>query len=155
MKIFCLDKKIAIYYIIAIFFITLDRFLKTLALTLPDKLEFLNGWINFNFVKNFNIAFSLPITGVGLNIFVFILIVFLIYFLIFLCGQKYYFRMFLVLNVILGAASNLYDRLKFGFVVDYIDLKYFAVFNVADTMISISVVILGVIILINDKNKIN
>jgi len=37
--------------------------------------------------------------------------------------------------VILGALSNLLDRLKFGYVVDYLDLRYFTVFNLADVMI--------------------
>lgn len=34
-----------------------------------------------------------------------------------------------------GAISNLVDRLRFGYVVDYIDLKAFPVFNLADVAI--------------------
>ena len=34
-----------------------------------------------------------------------------------------------------GAISNIIDRFKYGYVVDYFDLKYFTVFNLADTMI--------------------
>ena len=48
---------------------------------------------------------------------------------------------------ILGASSNFYDRLKYGFVVDYLDLKYFTVFNVADAMISLSVLFMAYLLI--------
>ena len=41
----------------------------------------------------------------------------------------------LTVFLVLGAASNLYDRLKYEYVIDYIDLKWFTVFNLADSMI--------------------
>lgn len=44
-----------------------------------------------------------------------------------------------------GAASNLVDRLRFGFVMDYIDLKVFPVFNLADVAI-----VLGAVFLIKE-----
>jgi len=46
------------------------------------------------------------------------------------------------LAVILGAAGNLFDRLKYGYVVDYLDLKYFTAFNLADVMIVAGVIYL-------------
>ncbi len=44
--------------------------------------------------------------------------------------------------IVLGAGSNLLDRIKYSYVIDYIDLKYFTVFNIADTMISLGVALL-------------
>lgn len=41
-----------------------------------------------------------------------------------------------------GAVSNIYDRLFRGFVVDYIDLRVWPVFNLADTCITFGVFIL-------------
>lgn len=41
-----------------------------------------------------------------------------------------------------GALSNLYDRIFLGFVVDYIDLRIWPVFNLADSAISVGVAIL-------------
>lgn len=38
-----------------------------------------------------------------------------------------------------GALGNAYDRLFVGRVPDFIDLKYFAIFNGADIMVTISV----------------
>ena len=51
--------------------------------------------------------------------------------------------------IILGAVSNLLDRITYGFVVDYIQTPlYWWVFNIADIMITI-----GVIGLIFSKNE--
>ena len=41
-----------------------------------------------------------------------------------------------------GAAGNLLDRLRFGYVVDFIDLRVWPVFNVGDSAITIGVTLL-------------
>ena len=41
-----------------------------------------------------------------------------------------------------GAASNLMDRLRFGFVIDYLDFRVWPVFNIADASISVGVCLL-------------
>lgn len=53
----------------------------------------------------------------------------------------------LVLGLILGGAlGNLFDRVKFGCVVDFIDLRVWPVFNIADSAITVGVVILGILL---------
>jgi len=42
-----------------------------------------------------------------------------------------------------GALGNLIDRLRFGYVIDFIDFKFWPIFNVADSCISIGVAILA------------
>lgn len=41
-----------------------------------------------------------------------------------------------------GAIGNIADRIRLGYVVDFIDLRWFPVFNVADSCITIGVVLL-------------
>ena len=41
-----------------------------------------------------------------------------------------------------GAAGNLIDRLRFGYVIDFIDFRVWPVFNVADSAITIGVALL-------------
>lgn len=41
-----------------------------------------------------------------------------------------------------GAAGNLLDRLRFGYVVDFIDLRVWPVFNVGDSAITVGVALL-------------
>ena len=46
-----------------------------------------------------------------------------------------------------GTLGNLVDRLKYGYVIDFIDVRVWPVFNVADSFICIGalIVILGIL----------
>lgn len=44
--------------------------------------------------------------------------------------------------IVAGAASNLVDRLRWGQVVDYLDVPWFTVFNLADVLITTGVALL-------------
>lgn len=46
--------------------------------------------------------------------------------------------------ILAGALGNLYDRLTLGFVVDFLDLRVWPVFNVADSCITVGAVLVGV-----------
>jgi len=48
-----------------------------------------------------------------------------------------------VLLVISGAMGNLYDRIAYGYVVDFLDFKIWPVFNVADSCITIGACLLA------------
>ena len=50
-----------------------------------------------------------------------------------------------------GAVGNLIDRIFFGYVIDFIDLRVWPVFNVADSAITIGAVLLGISILKTNK----
>lgn len=145
-----INKKMVIVFLVTIFFIALDRFLKILAFQLPTPFNLIGSILKFHFTPNPYIAFSLPLSGLGLNIIIAIIILILVYdcFLLVKTGRV---KEGIVLTfIILGAISNLIDRLKFGYVVDYFDLKYFTVFNLADVMI-----VTGVIILLFLKMKVS
>ncbi len=55
--------------------------------------------------------------------------------------------------IVTGLLGNLIDRVFRGFVVDFIDLHWWPVFNLADSCIVIGVIWLGVIILLEDFQK--
>lgn len=42
-----------------------------------------------------------------------------------------------------GALGNLVDRLRFGYVVDFLDFRIWPVFNLADVAIVVGVILLG------------
>ena len=63
---------------------------------------------------------------------------------------------FFLLLIIGGASGNLFDRLYYSSVIDFIDISYanfhWFIFNVADIFISIGVIMLIIIEIINKKN---
>lgn len=50
-----------------------------------------------------------------------------------------------------GAIGNIADRMRLSYVVDFIDFRWWPVFNVADSAISIGVCLLLIRMLIHDK----
>lgn len=56
----------------------------------------------------------------------------------------------LSLSLILGGAvGNLIDRLRFGFVIDFLDFRVWPVFNIADSVITLAALVLSWELLFN------
>ena len=53
-----------------------------------------------------------------------------------------------------GAASNFFDRIRYGAVIDYIDVRWFTVLNIADIMISVGAALLVLVLWRDDKKMI-
>lgn len=119
--------------------VLIDRLMKWLCIdgAFTPPISIWDDFIALNFIKNPYISFSLPLSGWGLNLIIFFLIVFLIYQAVVRFRIPAEFS--LLILIILGAASNFLDRLVYGYVIDYLDFKYFTVFNIADAMIVIGV----------------
>ncbi len=132
-------KTASILLVIAVFLFILDRYLKYLALEQKQAYNLLGNIFRFNLAKNYNIAFSLPISGWFLIFLIIIILVFLLFYSLQLVQKQDWLRLLLLTNIQIGAISNLIDRFKYGYVIDYFDLKYFTIFNLADTMISLSI----------------
>jgi len=114
------------------------RYLFLLFLLLSTD-QFLKYTFLKNSVCNKNIAWSIPIAP-GVFYFISTLIIFfLIYY--FLKSERNSEKIALIF-VFSGAISNLTDRVARGCVVDFIDLKFWPVFNLADVYITMGVVLL-------------
>ena len=137
-------------YSAVIFFVVIDRFLKVLAVNLAGRqYDIIGDVFKFSLTKNSYIAFSLPLSGFWLNLIIGLVILILIYYLVRAWTRGESLIAVSLLAVVLGAVSNLFDRLRFGYVIDYFDLKYFTVFNLADALIISGV--LGLLYLLNKK----
>jgi signal peptidase II len=54
-----------------------------------------------------------------------------------------------------GAIGNLLDRIRYGYVVDFIQLGFWPVFNIADSCIVIGIILLSFILLRSGKSTPN
>ncbi|MGE0492824.1 MAG: signal peptidase II [Vulcanimicrobiota bacterium] len=52
-----------------------------------------------------------------------------------------------------GAAGNLLDRIRHSFVVDFLDFKIWPVFNLADSGITVGIVILVILMVFEGRNE--
>lgn len=132
-------ENIAIVLTVAIFFIA-DRYLKFLALNFSadEPTRLVDHLLSFHPTANYFLAFSLPIAGPSIIAAVGLIIIIVAIHIFHLMRQKNNLRSEIVLwtMIFLGALSNIFDRLTYGYVIDYLDLRYFTVFNLADLMIS-------------------
>ena len=150
------NKKMTTITLVVIFFAAVDRLCKSLALNnfFNTPIDLIGDLVRLNFVKNYYIAFSIPIAGWWLNAIIILIIFALIYYLIYTYSAKRDFTQATIfLFIIFGAISNLVDRLKFGYIIDYIDVKYYTVFNIADMMIVGGVIGLVVVLVFNKKRR--
>ncbi len=120
----------------------MKRFLIPIAIIFFDQLtKFLFKNKHFfivNYQENYGAAFSI-LQG---QLLIFIAIAILVIFLIFFYYNKVKYKIAL-LFILGGTIGNLIDRIFLGFVRDFIDLKIWPVFNIADSATVIGAAILA------------
>ena len=144
-------KKIAISIFILLSIFLLDRISKIIILNILEETGrvdiYINSFLNFYLVWNKGIGFGLLSSDQDffyniVTIFIVLINFVIIYFLFKEKGSKFYF-----LIVILGGSlGNLFDRIYFNAVPDFIDLNYngyhWFIFNIADIFITIGIILL-------------
>jgi signal peptidase II len=93
------------------------------------------------YTPNYNIAFSVPLPIILIYFFIISALIFLSYLWwhnLKTCNMKLLLAISLV---IVGAFSNLVDRFALGYVVDYINIFIWPIFNLADCLIVAGVLI--------------
>lgn len=123
---------------LGIILIIIDRLFKLLALKLPaEGLFYFNNIFGLKLYLNKGIAFGLPLSLAVSIITSSIIIVVLIY----LLSNNRYNAFGLVL-IIIGASSNLMDKIKYDNIIDYLTIEHLTVFNLADIYIIIGLICL-------------
>ncbi|SNR71928.1 signal peptidase II [Desulfurobacterium atlanticum] len=140
-------------FLVAVFVFVLDRMTKLLALKYlkGNVIEVVPGFFRLIYAENKGAAFSLFSSFSGIGRFVFLILVPLIviagiiYVLIYRKELSFIERISFSL-ILGGAAGNLYDRVVYGKVIDFLDFyigKYhWPAFNVADIAVFLGTVAL-------------
>ena len=126
----------------------LDQWTKALTLAnipLYGEVPVIDGLFHLTYVQNTGAAFS---SFQGMRwLFVLIFAVFTVYLIWEFSGKRMPFTNFerwLMVCIYAGGLGNMIDRLRFGYVVDMIEVEFinFPVFNVADCFITCSCILL-------------
>jgi signal peptidase II len=141
--------------LVAVFFI-FDRSLKWLFTHVWRRAEFsvIGDWLRLKPSFNQGIAFSLPANYWLIIIFTILIIIVLVYLSYSAYCKGKFWELTAYTFVIIGAFSNLLDRFQVGAVIDYFDVRYFTVFNLADVYITGGLVVIVIVNLLSETLKI-
>ena len=157
-------KKIIFYILILTAIFLLDRFSKLYILNLADMNGvvdiYINSFLNIILVWNTGIGFGLLSFGeISIYNFVTILIVLINIVILYLALKSNNLKGYLFIIILGGSLGNLFDRIYYSAVPDFIDLNYnnfhWFVFNVADIFITTGIMCLILVDLFFNKHELN
>lgn len=135
-------------YILSIIFLLIDIFTKQLVkntLNLYDSIPIIPNFFSITYVINDGAAFSI-LKG---ELWLFVILGFVLLFFIFYYLQKEKLNIYKTIYyslLIAGVLGNLLDRMLYKGVIDFLDFTIFSynapIFNLADTFIVISVILI-------------
>lgn len=149
-------------YGIFILILILDQLTKYFAVKFlmnGESYVIIKGFLQLEYVENFGAAFGILQNR---KIFFIIITLAVIIAVIFYLKRNYYYinrHMKVALTMLLaGAVGNFIDRVRLGYVIDFIHVNFgkfydFPVFNIADSFIVISTILIVYMVLLNKYEK--
>jgi signal peptidase II len=144
-------KKIFLSFLIILIIFAFDRISKLYILNLAETEKYLdiyfNSFLNFHLIWNTGVGFGLfsSETNFYYNLITILIVLINIIILIMIVKSQDY-KLFFLLMILGGSFGNLFDRLYYQAVPDFIDFHYgnfhWFVFNVADMFITIGIICL-------------
>jgi signal peptidase II len=143
------------FYLPAVLIFLLDQITKHLIaanLHPNQSIPIIKNVLHLTYVQNTGAAFGM-LRGANAFLLVVGLVVLALVFYFHLRLPSRMWVCQLILGTIFGAAlGNLLDRLRLGYVADFIDFRFWPVFNFADTFLNLGIAAL-VLMLISNKHK--
>ena len=157
-------KKIIIYFSILFTIFFLDRVSKLYILNIFEKENvvdiYVNNFLNIILIWNSGIGFGLlSFDSSVIYNFVTMLIVLINIVILYLALKSNNLKGYLFIIILGGSLGNLFDRIYYSAVPDFIDLNYnnfhWFVFNVADIFITVGILCLIFVELFFNKHELN
>lgn len=147
------------YLIIVIVSIVLDQLSKFLIVSnfqLYETKNLIDGFLSLTYVQNTGAGFSIL---EGRMTFFYIITIVAIVFMLYLfktANRNALIQRISIAMMIGGALGNFIDRLRLGYVVDFIAVNifgyHFPVFNLADSFLTVAVIVFIICLLLEAKN---
>lgn len=120
---------------------------------LTDRIAIIGSFIGLQHATNRGVAFSIQFPGILQNLLITVALIAVC--VLALRSATSSLRCIAFGMIIGGAVGNIVDRIPDGLVTDFIQVGTFPIFNVADSCITIGVVLLLVEVVYNHKNSQN
>ena len=127
------------FFSLIIFCVLLDAITKISAEKyLLSEIILIPHFLSLEYIRNPWIAFSIPVTGIFLKIITIVLIFWIIYY--YRKEEKRKKNIYIDISfwlILAGAIGNAWERILRNSVTDFISLQNFAIFNIADSCITL------------------
>ena len=144
-----------LFWFVGFFIFVADQFSKIhvcRSLFLGQSVTVIKNIFHISLVHNTGIAFGIFKGKTPLFIILSVIVIIYVTLRSVLRAEQYLFSKHLAMGLILGGAfGNLLDRLRLGYVVDFLDFRIWPVFNIADSAITIGIILLAVELFIKPK----
>ena len=149
----------AFYVLFVTILVIIDQYVKNLVVSnieLGKQIPLIDNFFSLTHVRNYGAGFSiLQNERVFLIVLSCVAIIVLSYLLI-KAKKNDTLSIISYILIISGALGNLIDRVRLGYVVDFLDFKIFGydypVFNVADSFITVGCFVLIIMVILESKN---
>ena len=153
-----MTRLLVVYFLISALLVGLDQWSKYLTvqnISLGETKEFIPGFLSLTHLRNTGAAWSLL---EGKMIFFYVITVIVSVVIIYLLIKNYKKSIWYSVGlsfVLAGAIGNFIDRVRLGYVVDMLqtDFMNFPIFNVADSALTVGVVMLLLEVFVTGRGK--
>ena len=137
--------------VLIVAFDQITKYFASLKLADGSVAKFIPGVVQFRYAENTGMAFSM-LSGAR---WVFVALTFAVcvgaFYYLFSNKCKSLWLYWSIGVVVSGGIGNLIDRARFGYVVDFIAMKPFGIFNISDALIVVSVCVLLLLYIVKSK----
>ncbi len=138
---------IFVYYLIALAVVLLDQLTKHLAVEFlkpAGSVPLIDGVLHLSYVENTGAAFGIMKNSRWLFMVISVVAIIILIYVIAKYGKGHAFASVAVAMILGGGIGNMIDRVRIGYVIDFIDFRLinFAVFNVADSFVTVGALLL-------------
>ena len=137
------NKKSIIIFLSTFLIVSFDQLSKFLiagSFKLNQSLPIINDVFHLTFVKNTGAGFGI---FRGYNIFLIFISMFVVGIILYYyrkIGENERLLQLLVGFIFGGVVGNLIDRIRLGYVIDFLDFRIWPVFNIADSFVTIGII---------------
>ena len=151
-----------LYILFITIFVLLDQLSKKAVVTnikLNQVIVVIKGFFNLSHVRNYGAGFSILQHATAFLVALTVIACIVLFYLLITCNKNDLLSIVCYLLIISGAIGNFIDRVRFSYVIDFLDFNIFGydfpVFNVADCFITIGCFLLIIKLLMEARHAKN